>query len=83
MSHKHNPWSGGTLIVAERSLAVWEAEWKINIRPDFKLTGLTRTFMLTLLQKFKHQNKQFCSQLGVQHNTNAFKQGSVMIVRNC
>lgn len=52
MSHKSNPWSEGTFIVAEKSLAVWGAEWKINIRPDFKLTGLTITFMLTLPQKF-------------------------------
>lgn len=52
MFHKCNPHSEGTLIATERNLEVWDAGWKTNIRPGFKLTGHSRTFMLMLSQKF-------------------------------
>lgn len=63
MSPKRNPWSEGPFIVAERSLAVSGAEWKINIRPDFKLTGLTITFVLVLPQKFRIRTNNFIASL--------------------
>lgn len=52
MSHKCNSYSEGTFIATERNLEVWGEGWKTNIGLGFKLTGHSRTFMLTLSQKF-------------------------------
>lgn len=57
MSHKCNPHSEGTFTATERNMEVWGEGWKTNIRPGYKLTGHSRTFMLTLPQKFLKLNK--------------------------